>query len=50
MHETWHATLFGVYNCFEVVTIENNCHMFEIKGQVAFFIGFELILAFSSVK
>ena len=50
MHETWHTTLFGIYNCVEVVRIENNCHMLEIKGQVAFFNGFEWILPFSSVK
>ena len=31
MQETWHTTLFGIYYGVEVVRIENNCHMFEIK-------------------
>jgi len=31
MDETWHTTQFGIYYCVDVVRIENNCHMFEIK-------------------
>ena len=30
LHETWHTTFFGIYYYFEVVSIENNCHMLEI--------------------
>ena len=29
-HETWHTTLISIYYCFEMVRIENNCHIFEI--------------------
>ena len=31
MDETWHTTQFGIYYFFEVVRIDNNCHMLEIK-------------------
>ena len=30
LHETWRTTLFGIYYCAEVVTIENHIHMLEI--------------------
>jgi hypothetical protein len=50
MNETWHTPLFDVYNCVDVFRIENNCHMLEIKGQVAFFNGFFLrFLSLSNV-
>ena len=28
--ETWQTTLFGIYYCVEVVTIENHSQMLEI--------------------
>ena len=30
LHETWHITLFGIYNSVEMVKIENHSHMLEI--------------------
>ena len=30
LHETWHATLFGIHYCVEEVTIVNRIHMLEI--------------------
>ena len=32
MHETWHTTLFGIYYCVEMVRIDNNSHMLEIRS------------------
>ena len=29
LHETWHAIVFGIYYCVEVVRIENHSHMLK---------------------
>ena len=31
LHETLHPTLFGIYYCVEVVRIENNSDILEIR-------------------
>ena len=45
-HETWHTTLFGIYYLFEVVRIENHCHMLEITSSVEILFVFKLFLHF----
>ena len=35
LQETWHTTLFGIYNCVEVVRFVNRSHMLKIACQVA---------------
>ena len=35
LHETWHTTPFGIYDCVEEVRIENHSHMQEITCYVA---------------
>ena len=32
--QTWHTTLFGIYYCVEMVRIENNSHLLDIKFKV----------------
>ena len=30
LHETWRTTVFGIYDCVEVIGIEKDIHMLEI--------------------
>ena len=45
LQETLHIKLFGIYYCFEVVRIENVCHMLEITCEVAILMVFQAFLA-----
>ena len=35
LHETWHATLYGIYYCVEVFRDKNHSHMIEIMCYAA---------------
>ena len=35
LHENQHTTLFRIFNCVEMVRIENHCHMLEITCYIA---------------
>ena len=40
LHETWHQTLFSIYFCVEVVTIENHSDMLEKYVLCFYFMDF----------